>query len=265
MIQQHVIYRPSRAPHGVPFGLRSVGRAVFQPHAESGSRRIRFVQVLWTVRGEGFVRIGKNDCRVSEHHAAVCMPESEHRLASGAKPWEYRWFTIDGTYAAAVIKSLAIPKTPFPANITQKDFNLLARVIRSRARGSEAAASAEVYRILATLATASVRHVPEGNDDAILDDITKTFTDPDCSVQSVAERLGVNRATVNRHCRELLSMPAKEYVDSLRLERALTMLSEGGRTTAEVARAAGFIDPNYFAKFFRRKMGMSPGQFRDMP
>ena len=68
------------------------------------------------------------------------------------------------------------------------------------------------------------------------------------------------------HLRELFrqqvgSSPLK-YQHDLRMQRALRLLEEPHLSLAQIARACGFSDPEYFARRFRRYHQMSPGQLR---
>jgi AraC-like DNA-binding protein len=52
------------------------------------------------------------------------------------------------------------------------------------------------------------------------------------------------------------------YVIRMRMEEATRLLTDPGKTVAEVAYASGFEDPNYFGKVFRRYFNKSPGDYR---
>lgn len=49
-----------------------------------------------------------------------------------------------------------------------------------------------------------------------------------------------------------------EYLNQLRMERAMKLLKEGRLNVSEVAYAAGFNDCNYFSRVFHRHFGISP-------
>lgn len=68
------------------------------------------------------------------------------------------------------------------------------------------------------------------------------------------------------HLRELFrqqvgSSPLK-YQNDLRMQRALRLLEQSHLSLAQIARACGFHDPEYFARRFRRYHLVSPGELR---
>jgi AraC-like DNA-binding protein len=53
------------------------------------------------------------------------------------------------------------------------------------------------------------------------------------------------------------------YLQRLRLGQAQKLLRDPYRSVAEIARACGYDDPNYFARLFRRRVGVAPGVWRN--
>ncbi|UKI31786.1 MAG: helix-turn-helix transcriptional regulator [Lentisphaeria bacterium] len=62
--------------------------------------------------------------------------------------------------------------------------------------------------------------------------------------------------------RRELGMSVRDYLHQRRLEYAEKLLTSESLSIGEIALAAGFTDPNYFIRFFRRRKGVSPGNFR---
>ncbi|OGV40322.1 MAG: hypothetical protein A2X48_23475 [Lentisphaerae bacterium GWF2_49_21] len=252
---------------GVPLGLRSVGRAFFPPGMSSGLRTIDFVQILWTVQGEGSVLIGKKDYPVGTGCIAVCFPDSPHRLTAGKKAWVYRWFTVDGTYAEALITAFQIPRHPFFAGpCPENRFSTLATYIRNPSPAGEKSASGEAYRFIADIAYRSSRKkrkIGGCQTELPLAEIAAGISCPDLNVHALAERAGQSRCTLHRKFKAELGMSPKKYLDSIRLQKALALLRETNSPISAVARACGFASANYLAKFLMRKKKLTPSQFRN--
>ncbi|MDD5349687.1 MAG: AraC family transcriptional regulator [Chthoniobacteraceae bacterium] len=81
-------------------------------------------------------------------------------------------------------------------------------------------------------------------------------------VTELAERLGVHPDYLTRRFRKAYGMAPLAFQNWLRLEAAKTWLISSDYTLKEIAARVGFADPGYFARIFRRKMGVPPGQFR---
>jgi AraC family transcriptional regulator len=87
------------------------------------------------------------------------------------------------------------------------------------------------------------------------------FTQP-LSVSAIAGAVGVHPVHLARSFRRYYGAPIGDYVRSLRLEKARTLLSSTALTLAEIAIGAGFYDQSHLARAFRRYLGMTPRQYR---
>jgi AraC-like DNA-binding protein len=59
-----------------------------------------------------------------------------------------------------------------------------------------------------------------------------------------------------------LQLTPMEYLRDLRLGRAETLLRESALTASEIAESCGFYDQAHFCRLFKRRTGVTPGQFR---
>lgn len=81
------------------------------------------------------------------------------------------------------------------------------------------------------------------------------------SVQTELERLGYSYEHLCRIFKRRFGIPPLRYATYARLERAKQMLQESGLSIRAVARQCGFDDPGYFARAFRKYMGVTPSAF----
>jgi LacI family transcriptional regulator len=54
----------------------------------------------------------------------------------------------------------------------------------------------------------------------------------------------------------------KAEILRVRLDRVCRLLTESDLSLAEVAAKAGFDHPEYMSRLFKKKLGMTPGEFR---
>lgn len=78
------------------------------------------------------------------------------------------------------------------------------------------------------------------------------------SVQEELGRLGYSYEHLCRVFKRRFGIPPLRYATYIRLERAKRLLQESGMTVCAVARECGFDDPGYFARAFRKYMGVAP-------
>jgi AraC-like DNA-binding protein len=65
-------------------------------------------------------------------------------------------------------------------------------------------------------------------------------------------------AEFSRH----VGQPPIAYQAMIRARRATLLLRNFELTVGDVARQVGYVEPGYFAKMFRRKIGVSPSDYR---
>jgi AraC-like DNA-binding protein len=98
----------------------------------------------------------------------------------------------------------------------------------------------------------------------IMDHIVERSTDPALSAGDVAESLNISPRTLHR-CLGSQGMTFGALLMDARVERAAGMINSRSfdrLTVAEVGRRAGFSDASHFARVFRKRLGMTPGQMR---
>lgn len=62
--------------------------------------------------------------------------------------------------------------------------------------------------------------------------------------------------------KEVTGLTPLEYINKIRITKAVQQLKEYNHTIAEVAEMVGINDTNYFSRMFRKVMGCSPTEFR---
>ena len=54
----------------------------------------------------------------------------------------------------------------------------------------------------------------------------------------------------------------KEYLNSLRINRALELIGDPDLSVSEISEKCGFSDPYYFSKVFKKITGLTPTEYR---
>lgn len=85
----------------------------------------------------------------------------------------------------------------------------------------------------------------------------------DLSIENLAEQFGISVNHLNRILQGSLGMSGKEYLIHIRVEQAKESLKDPAFTIREVGIMAGYTDPNYFARIFKKKTGMTPVEYRN--
>src|SRR4051812_18974628 len=87
--------------------------------------------------------------------------------------------------------------------------------------------------------------------------------DEDLSVAALAARAKFSERSFARAFRAEVGQTPAAYVETLRVERARTLLEDGAESLESVARAAGFSSPEILRRAFHRRLGVSPAGYRE--
>lgn len=81
-------------------------------------------------------------------------------------------------------------------------------------------------------------------------------------VASMMRLSGLPERSFKRRFQQATGMPPLEYVHTLRLEEAKQMLEAGNETIESIANAVGYEDAGFFSRLFRRRVALTPAQYR---
>lgn len=82
------------------------------------------------------------------------------------------------------------------------------------------------------------------------------------TLSEYAGRLSVTEARLNDICRRMADLPSKEVVHERLLQEARRLLRYSAVPITEICYQLGFADPAYFSRFFTKRTGVPPSQFR---
>ena len=84
----------------------------------------------------------------------------------------------------------------------------------------------------------------------------------DISLLTVAQELNISSGYLSRLFKEEVGIPFKNYLITMRMDKAKQMLHQSGMAVSQVAFAVGYTDPNYFSEAFRKYEGVSPSEYK---
>jgi AraC-like DNA-binding protein len=92
--------------------------------------------------------------------------------------------------------------------------------------------------------------------------IADHLTERDLSTTRIADALAFNPDYVGRAFRESFNETATDHIHRLRIDRARMLFRSTNMPIARVAAAVGFREERYFRRIFKRKVGLTPGEFQ---
>jgi transcriptional regulator GlxA family with amidase domain len=104
-----------------------------------------------------------------------------------------------------------------------------------------------------------------GHNDAVVRDcedwLREHFPDKD-ALRRVVERSGVPERTLKRRFKAATGSTLIDYLQNLRVEQAKRLLEAGKLPVDEISFVAGYDDPSFFRRLFKRRTGLNPGAYR---
>jgi AraC-like DNA-binding protein len=82
------------------------------------------------------------------------------------------------------------------------------------------------------------------------------------TLDALASAVGMSRSALAERFRQTMGDTPLSYLRTVRMQRAMRLLSESTMTLEQVALAVGYQDAFGFSKAFKKSVGESPGEFR---
>jgi signal transduction histidine kinase/DNA-binding response OmpR family regulator len=94
-----------------------------------------------------------------------------------------------------------------------------------------------------------------------VDYVNNNLRNSQLSVESIAELFHISRSQVYRKIKALTGQTVVEFIRSMRLKHALTLMDEKKYNLSEVADRAGFNSLSYFTRSFKEQYGKAPSEY----
>lgn len=85
----------------------------------------------------------------------------------------------------------------------------------------------------------------------------------DITVANVAKRFHYSPSYLTALYKRVFGIGVGDQITECRIERARELLSSTSSPVSDIARESGYDDPKYFMRVFKRRTGLTPGQYRD--
>ena len=86
----------------------------------------------------------------------------------------------------------------------------------------------------------------------------------DINIEEYAKSLHMSACWFNRRFKQVTKVTPLQYVISIRIANAKTLLETKDYNVAETAREVGFTNPLYFTRLFTKNTGVSPSEYKKL-
>ena len=96
----------------------------------------------------------------------------------------------------------------------------------------------------------------------IKDIVSVNYMDPDLNVQSISTLLKMSSVYVGKLFKSVESVSIVDYINEIRLSKALGLLSTTEDSVNDIMKRVGFGNQSYFFRLFKQKYGATPMEYR---
>lgn len=92
--------------------------------------------------------------------------------------------------------------------------------------------------------------------------IESNLSDPEFGVEKLSREIGLSRSQLFRKMKTLTSETPFDFIQTIRMRKAVQLLEQTDRSVTEIAYDVGFKYPSHFSQLFHARLGKSPKEFR---
>ncbi|WP_158630062.1 AraC family transcriptional regulator [Cohnella sp. AR92] len=96
----------------------------------------------------------------------------------------------------------------------------------------------------------------------INESIARNYSNPNLSLHWIAEELDMSPSYIGRIYKQITFKAIVDVINTVRMEQSLVLLQQTHYSVAEIAERAGFTNPSYFYRMFKRHFGLTPTDYR---
>jgi transcriptional regulator GlxA family with amidase domain len=92
--------------------------------------------------------------------------------------------------------------------------------------------------------------------------LLKTIYRESAAVSRAVEQSRIPERSLKRRFKAATGLSLIDYVQNLRIEEAKRLLETGGLSVEEICGQAGYENPSFFSRLFKRRCGLTPAGYR---
>lgn len=228
-------------------------------------------QFVLISKGEGiFESKSAGKQKINEGDAFLIFPGEWHRYKPLTKTgWTEYWLGFSGELADELMKDFFFKKEnpiahKFNNQLVSKLFQTLYQLIEEEPFGFQRTASGICIQLMAEFCNTQLgsglkhespvsraKHVMNGKIDEEID------------FEILAKNLGISYSKFRSDFKRQTGLPPLQYFLLLKIEKAKGLLVSTDISSKQIAYDLGFESDFYFCRLFKKKIGLSPKQFRE--
>ncbi|WP_163101967.1 response regulator transcription factor [Peribacillus alkalitolerans] len=97
-----------------------------------------------------------------------------------------------------------------------------------------------------------------------IEEYLKLHYQQDINLQDIADRFFLNKEYISRKFKQAFNETLTDYLTNIRIEKAKELLQNPNLKIYEIAYQIGYQNEKYFSKVFKKLMGITPNEYRNL-
>ncbi|HLU22508.1 helix-turn-helix domain-containing protein [Lederbergia graminis] len=227
----------------------------------------------YTLSGKGAIEINGQYHTLEAGDAFLVQIPSNHRyfLPQSSDAWEFIHITLYGNEARKTYQYLQETKGHIiqvspDSDLIKLWFTIFEEVSSKKISDSFQASTfgyafiMELYRYAQNIAS-SPEKWPEAVTKAII--FMQNNFSKQIGLDDIVDASGLSKYHFTRLFHKVTTLTPIQYLTKIRIDKAIELLRLTNKSIEDVAMEVGYSNGNYFSKVFLKRIGMSPGMFRE--
>ncbi|MBQ8526177.1 MAG: AraC family transcriptional regulator [Clostridia bacterium] len=224
--------------------------------------------IHYVISGKGVFYCGQNKFTLKKGQIFVIFPNTIIKYQADRKdPWHYVWVVFNGDEAKAVFDHVGISlKNPVAA---VSDGARLTEILRAmpRVRGAvmheNLRFSSLLYEAMSVIVDEDESEKSENIYLTTAVRYIKAHYYEDITVEQISSHVGISRKYLFSVFKNSLGVSPKDYIVDYRMKKACQLFNDRQLSVGNVAYSVGYKDPLTFSRMFKKKLGLSPTDYRN--
>lgn len=224
--------------------------------------------LAYVIKGSLCVKSKGEEASINEGECCLLDCRIPHQYNAPGK-LEYLWIHINGanidSFCSEMHSQYGLKTCPDNPEHIQKQMEQILSQFRTLGYMEEVAASRKIHELLCGLLYETTEMI-SGN--PLISEVQRYLAanlQEELSVTDLAEGFHLSSSQLNRLFKLHTGQTPHEYLVTLRINRAKTLLKETQQSITEIAGAVGYSYDTSFSAAFRARTGLSPRRFRETP
>lgn len=271
---ERIMHSPSPFAKANLIYLQEIGSSQYiAPHSSSRGTQDSFLICL-VEKGEGALSYQDVSYLLFAGDCFFIDCRRPYTLSSINNLWTIRWLHIQGANLSALHDKYVERCGALcfhcedPSLIRQRQ-EILFRIAASTGHVKDMQLAEHITGLLAEMMKQCWKRGGERSDSSlrrtsspVREYIEENFAKEEMSLETLAARFNYNKFYLARRFKEEYGMTVNQFITQKRVTEAKHLLRFSDLNIAEIAKASGFDDPNYFARVFKAVEGIPPKVFR---